>query len=198
MVGGQLRRSFRLINAFSEQTLIVLGRDCMFFLLFGFWVLLNGKWTMEIGIVGLIVCAALYAFMCAFMGYSPRQEWRVLRRLPRIIGYILYLVKEIFASAYATMKLIWSPREEIQPRVTSFHTRLRTDAGKVVLANSITMTPGTITVDVEGDLFLIHCLDETFDVGQEGFDMENRIMQIEGPARTAAPETAAKEEHQDE
>ena len=40
----------------------------MYFLLFGFWVLLNGKWTAEIAIVGVIVCAALYAFMVAFMG----------------------------------------------------------------------------------------------------------------------------------
>ena len=158
----------------------------MYFLLFGFWVLLNGKWTTEIAIVGVIVCAALYAFMVAFMGYSPKKEWQLAKRLPRIIGYFFYLVKEIFLSAYATMRLIWSPREEIAPRVTSFHTRVRTDAGKVVLANSITMTPGTITVDVQDDLFLIHCLDESFDVGTEGFDMEDRIMKIEGTAKEAA------------
>ncbi len=164
----------------------------MYFLLFGFWVLLNGKWTGEIAIVGVIVCAALYAFMVAFMDYSPKKEWQLARRLPRIAGYFVYLVKEIFKSAYATMRLIWSPREEIAPRVTSFHTRLRTDAGKVVLANSITMTPGTITVDVQDDLFLIHCLDESFDVGQEGFEMEDRVAEIEG---TKAP---AKEAAQDE
>ena len=40
----------------------------MFFLLFGFWVLLNGRWTLEIAVVGAVVCAALYAFMAAFMG----------------------------------------------------------------------------------------------------------------------------------
>ena len=67
-----------------------------------------------------------------------------------------------------------------QPELTSFHTRLRTQAGKVVLANSITMTPGTITVDIHGDLFLIHCLDDSFDMGQAGFDMEERVMRVEG------------------
>ena len=198
----------------------------MYFLLFGFWVLLNGKWTTEIAIVGVIVCAALYAFMVAFMGYSPRKEWQLAKRLPRIIGYFFYLVKEIFLSAWGTMQLIWSPEKEIEPRVTSFHTRLRTDAGKVVLANSITMTPGTITVDVQDDLFLIHCLDESFDMGTEGFEMEERIMKLEGshqkaaaaeipaegsaeapaavpaeiaePAAEDVPESAAKEEAQDE
>ena len=164
----------------------------MYFLLFGFWVLLNGKWTTEIAIVGVIVCAALYAFMCAFMGYSPKQEWKLAKRLPKIVGYFLYLVKEIFLSAWGTMKLIWSPEKEIEPRVTSFRTRLRTDAGKVVLANSITMTPGTITVDVQDDLFLIHCLDESFDVGTEGFEMEDRIMKIEGGHQADAAASAAE------
>ena len=163
----------------------------MYFLLFGFWVLLNGKWTAEIAIVGVIVCAALYAFMCSFMGYSPQKEWQLALRVPKIIGYFFYLVGEIFKSAWGTMVLIWSPEKEIQPRVTSFRTKLKTDAGKVVLANSITMTPGTITVDVQDDLFLIHCLDESFDVGTEGFEMEDRIARVEG---TNNKKEAAKDE----
>jgi multicomponent Na+:H+ antiporter subunit E len=171
----------------------------MYLLLFGFWVLLNGKWTTEIAIVGVIVCAALYAFMCAFMGYNPKKEWQIAQRLPKIIGYFFYLVGEIFKSAWGTMVLIWSPEKEIEPRVTSFHTRLKTDAGKVVLANSITMTPGTITVDVQDDLFLIHCLDESFDVGTEGFEMENRLMALEANRRLSADnDTAQKEAAADE
>ncbi len=158
----------------------------MYFLLFGFWVLLNGQWTAEIAIVGLIVCAALYAFMCAFMGYSPKKEWQIAKRLPRIAGYFVYLVGEVFKSAFGVMKLIWSPSMVIEPEVTSFRTKLRTDAGKVVLANSITMTPGTITIDVQGDEVLIHCLDTSFDVGQEGFEMEDRILQLENNAKEAA------------
>ena len=114
------------------------------------------------------------------MGYSPQREWAIFRRIPRIAGYGLYLVKEVIKAACATIRLIWSPKMVTQPEVTSFHTKLRTDAGKVVLANSITMTPGTITVDVRDDLFLIHCLDDSFDVGQEGFDMEERVMKLEG------------------
>ena len=158
----------------------------MYFLLFGFWVLLNGKWTTEIAIVGVIVCAALYAFMCTFMGYSPKQEWKLAKRLPKILSYLVYLVGEIFKSSYDTIRLIWSPEMEIQPRLISFRTRLRTDAAKVVLANSITMTPGTITVDVQGDTYLVHCLDDAFDVGQEGFEMESRVMALEGGHALAA------------
>mgnify|MGYP001700756323 CR=1 FL=1 len=46
----------------------------MFFLLFGFWVLLNGSWTLEIALIGLVVSAALYAFIVKFMGYSPKKD----------------------------------------------------------------------------------------------------------------------------
>ena len=152
----------------------------MYFLLFGFWILLNGQWTAEIALVGVVVCAALYAFMVAFMGYSPRREWKLFKRIPRIAGYFCYLVCEVFKSSFATIRLIWSPRLQIQPEVTSFHTRLRTDAGKVVLANSITLTPGTITVDVKDDLFLVHCLDDSFAPEEEQFDMETRVMRVEG------------------
>ena len=94
----------------------------MYFLLFGFWVLLNGQWTTEIAIVGAIVCAALYAFMCAFMGYSPKKEWKIARRIPRILGYFVYLVGEVFKSAFGVIRLIWSPSMVIEPEVTSFKT----------------------------------------------------------------------------
>ncbi len=152
----------------------------MFFLLFAFWLILNGRWTAEIAVTGVVVCGLLYALMAAFMGYSPRVEWRIAKRTGRIVGYLFYLIGQIALSAWATIRLIWSPRLTPQPELTSFHTHLRTQAGKAVLANSITMTPGTITVDIHGDLFLIHCLDDSFDMGQGGFAMEERLMRVEG------------------
>ena len=152
----------------------------MFFLLFGFWVLLNGRWTAEIAVVGLVVCGALYAFMAAFMGYSPRKEWAFFRRMGRILGYLGYLVSEVVKSSIAVIRLIWSPKLTPEPELISFHTRLRTDAGKVVLADSITLTPGTITVNVQGDRMLVHCLDSSFAMDENDFDMEKRVMRVEG------------------
>ena len=157
----------------------------MFLLLFAFWVLLMGAWTTEIAVVGLVVSGLVYAFSCAFMGYSPKKEWSIAKRLGRIVRYFVYLVGEIFKSAWAVIKLVWSPKLVAEPKLTSFRTRLKNDAGKVVLANSITMTPGTITVDIRGDKFLIHCLDAGFDMGQEGFEMEERVMQVEGGSHDA-------------
>ena len=152
----------------------------MFFVLFAFWLALNGMWTTEIAITGVVVCGLVYAFVCAFMGYSPRKELALVKRLPRAVAYAVFLVGEVCSAAFATIRLIWSPRLVVQPEVTSFHTKLRTDAGKVILANSITLTPGTLTVDVRDDLLLVHCLDESMAEGLEDSGMEKRIRALEG------------------
>ena len=152
----------------------------MLFVFFAFWLLLNGRWTTEIAVVGAVLSMLLYLFVVKFMGYSPKKEWALFRRLPRIVWYFAFLVGEIFKSAAQTIRLIWSPRLDVEPRLTSFRTRLRTDAGKVVLANSITMTPGTITVSIQEDRLLVHCLDESFSEGLEGSEMEQNIMKLEG------------------
>ena len=152
----------------------------MFFLLFGFWVLLNGRWTAEIAVVGLVICAALYAFMAAFMGYSPRKEWAVVKRFGRILRYAGYLIAEVVKSSLAVLRLIWSPKLVPEPKLITFRTGLRTDAGKVVLSDSITLTPGTITVGVQGDQMLVHCLDSSFEIDENDFEMERRVMRVEG------------------
>ena len=157
----------------------------MFFLLFGFWVLLNGRWTAEIAVVGLVVSGAIYAFIAAFLGYSPRKEWALLKRAGRILAYGGYLVREVVKSSVAVLKLIWSPRLVPEPKLISFHTRLRTDAGKVVLSDSITLTPGTITVNVQGDRMLVHCLDTSFEINENDFEMERRVMRVEGGHKDA-------------
>lgn len=157
----------------------------MFFVLFAFWVLLNGQWTTEIAVVGVVLSALLYLFIWKFLDYSPRKEAQLLLKLPRAIGYFGFLVKEIVSSALATIRLIWSPRLLTEPRLTSFQTKLKTEPGKVILANSITMTPGTITVDIRDDRLLVHCLDESFSEGLENSEMEKRILRLEGGGKHA-------------
>lgn len=151
----------------------------MFFVFFFFWLLLNGQFTLEIAMVGVVLSALLYAFVVKFMDYSPKKEWALFCRVPKIIFYIFYLIKEIFKSAFQTIHYIWSPSEEVEPRLVSFKTKLKTKAGKVVLANSITMTPGTITVAISKDKLLVHALDSSFAVDLEGSEMEKHIKSIE-------------------
>ena len=55
----------------------------MFIVYFALWVILNGKWTTEIGVFGLVFAAVLYGFSCRFMGYSFKKDLHYLRRLRR-------------------------------------------------------------------------------------------------------------------
>ena len=147
--------------------------------LFAFWWILNGKMTLELALIGLALSGLLRLFAWKFMGLGLRREWAVIRRVPALLGYVCWLVGEIGRSAAKTVRLIWSPTLICEPRLTSFRSRLRTAAGRTVLANSITLTPGTITVDTRGDRYLVHCLDTDFAEGLSGSEMERRILRVE-------------------
>ena len=152
----------------------------MFVILFGLWLIFNGKVTLEIALTGAVVCGAVYAFTCRFIGLSPKQELRHLRRVPQAFSYLGLLLKEIFKANCSVLRLIWNPRMEVEPELRSFRTGLKSDFGKVMLANSITLTPGTITVHVKDDLFLVHCLDKEMGETLENSEFEQRIKEMEG------------------
>ena len=76
------------------------------------------------------------------------------------------------------MTRIWSGRE-VQPHLISFRTALRTDAGRVLLSQSITLTPGTLTVDQRDGRFLVQALDDAFTEGLRDSEMEKRIRRLE-------------------
>ena len=88
-------------------------------------------------------------------------------------------------AVWQTLHFIWTPKEEVEPQLVSFHTPLKTEMGRVALANSITLTPGTITVDVQDDLFLVHCLDATYAQGIEDSEMQRRIARLEKGGKSA-------------
>lgn len=152
----------------------------MFVVFFMMWVIFNGQWTTEIALLGLFLCAALYLFAWKFMGYGPAQDLHALQRLPRALAYLWTLLVEIFKANIHVMRLILSPEYEVEPELIEFHTKLRTDPARAVLADSITLTPGTITVLVEGVRFLVHALDKTLGDGVDDSDFEHRLLKMEG------------------
>lgn len=140
-------------------------------LLFLFWVVLNGRMTAEIAVFGLAVSAALYLFACKCLDWRPRYDWIALRSLPLLAQYGLLLVKEIVLSSLTMAGFIFSHRDIPEPVLVTFRPPLRTGLARVVLANSITLTPGTITVNMhEGD-FQVHCYDSAMakDLDKSGF-----------------------------
>ena len=135
----------------------------VFFLL---WVIFNGNFTLEICIFGIVISAAMFAFACKFMDYSPKKEFRMYKKVFQFIGYAFLLVKEIVKANIVVIRIILNQQEEIEPALATFHTDLKTAVGKAFLANAITLTPGTITVSLEADEYTIHCLDRSLATGE--------------------------------
>lgn len=139
----------------------------MFLLYFLLWVIFNGNFTLEIAVFGVVIAAAVFAFTCKFADYSIEKEKMLFRNLFRIIRYVVILVIEIVKANFAVVHLILSEEEEVEPALVTFQADLKTAAGRSALANAITLTPGTITVQLEDNVYTVHCLDETL---AEGID----------------------------
>ncbi|MFR2854480.1 Na+/H+ antiporter subunit E [Hungatella sp.] len=139
----------------------------MFLLFFAVWMILNGKVTAEICIFGVLISAALFYFMCRYMEYSLKKELLLFRLIPLFIHYFGVLVKEIVKANVCVLKIILSPELQPEPAFVYFDTDFKTGLARVLLANSITLTPGTITVSVEDDRFCVHCLDKELAEGME-------------------------------
>lgn len=132
----------------------------MYILFFLIWVIFNGQFTLEIAAFGVVIAGLMYAFICKFMNYSPKTDILIAKKLVYILQYAFVLVKEIIKANFAVIKMITSSRYELEPAVVRFKTDLQTVPARIVLANSITLTPGTITVSLEGDEYVVHCLDK--------------------------------------
>lgn len=139
----------------------------MYLLYFILWVIFNGKLTLEIALFGLVIAGWIFAFTCRFMDYSIAKEKLLWKKSWRLLRYALVLVREIIKANVAVIHIILSQREEIQPMLVQFDADMKTSAGKAFLANAITLTPGTITVTLEGTQYTVHCLDETLAEGMD-------------------------------
>ena len=134
----------------------------IFFIL---WMILNGRITLELVLLGILIAAAVFLFARAAFGYSVKTEASVLRYLPLTILYLINLMWEIIRASLNVIAIIVNPSRKPDPVLIEFDSGLPTEFQNVVLANSITLTPGTITVQMKDGHFLVHCLIPEFAQG---------------------------------
>ena len=151
----------------------------MYIILFLFWVILNGKFNLEITLFGLVISAALYWFICKFMNYSIEWEMHVLKAFRGIVSYVFFLAVEIIKANLAVVHVILQFDSEPEPMMAEFTADLKTTTGRVLLANSITLTPGTITVELEDNSYLVHGLEPEYLEGIHESDFVRRIKKLE-------------------
>jgi len=107
------------------------------------------------------------------------HEAQPLQLTLKIPGYYAWLIKEIFLANLLVVKHIWLGNKSISPVFATITASQKTEIGKVIYANSITLTPGTVTVNLEGDKFLVHALLKESIKDLESGDMDRRVTQLE-------------------
>lgn len=127
----------------------------MFFTLLGFWLLLNGSLATDVLLVGVL--AALVITLIFRNGLSVVSEFRFTpQSLLAAPAYVLYFLKELVKSNLRLAGIVLSPALPLHPGIVKVRTKLKSPMGRLLLANSITLTPGTLTVEMEGEWLYIH------------------------------------------
>jgi len=155
-------------------------RVLIFTILFVTWLALSGLFDAFHVPLGLISCALVTWWSSEFL-FSDRTigaRGRLGQAL-RLPGYLTWLMGQIVIANWHVFKLALSPsmRNQLQPQLVRFKSGLRSDFEKYVLAQSITLTPGTVTLKIEGDEFLIHAISEEAANGLTG-PMAERVRKL--------------------
>ncbi|MBR0082262.1 MAG: Na+/H+ antiporter subunit E [Clostridia bacterium] len=139
----------------------------MYLLLFGIWLLLNGSVTPEICLFGAGLTAGLGLLAYALFGYTPKKDLQFLCRVPLFLVFLPVLLFEILKANGAVIRLVLRKKIPAAPTLVVVDTGLKTRFAQFMMANAITLTPGTITVRTAGSRVTVHCLRREYAEGLE-------------------------------
>ena len=144
--------------------------------LFGFWLLLSGHYkplTISFGVASSLLVVLFAWRMDRADGYT--FPFKVTWRVPL---YLIWLIKEVFRANVNVARIILHPKLPISPIIVPFRATMKSDLGRFIYANSITLTPGTITTGTQGDTLRIHALTWHDVDGREEDEMDHRICRM--------------------
>ena len=122
------------------------------------WIAISSSLALESVITGALIAAAL-----AYMFARRFAIWRGIRFSPtRLYHFIIYtgvFVVELVRANINMMRYVYAPRLSVEPGVVKVKTNLKSPIGRLALANSISLTPGSLVLDIGEDELLVHCLD---------------------------------------
>lgn len=137
-----------------------------------FWFTLSGETApLFLGLGALSVILTLW--LAARLRILDRDA-SPYHRFPQLLIYLLWLIFQIVKANVSVIARVLGPRSAIDPAIVRVRTNARTDLGKTLFANAITLTPGTVTVDVNGDRVVVHAL-VSRNAAIEAFDSIDRI-----------------------
>ena len=148
----------------------------LFFILFSLWLLMSGHYNVLIVSLGIISCA--FCVYVAKRGKLIDDEGLPIFFIPRLLNYLIWLFKEILKSNLSTAKVIINGK--VEPETFIVKTSQVTDVAKVTYANSITLTPGTVTTKIQKGVFEVHALNSDFGNDVRTNEMDKKVTWLEG------------------
>lgn len=141
----------------------------LLFVLFAFWLVFTASLAWHELVLGAVSCALVAAVTVSLLGRAldPRITPAVILRLP---VFMVRLGWEIVKANYDVAKIILNPRLPIDPRIVEYRTYLPDDLPRTVFSDSITLTPGTVTVELRDDVLNVHCLCPYHEEGLAGLE----------------------------
>ncbi|MGB0907837.1 MAG: Na+/H+ antiporter subunit E [Maricaulaceae bacterium] len=121
-----------------------------------FWIILSGYFTGMLLTLGVISILTVL-FLCARMGILDEETSPYLH-IPKTLSYYVWLFREIFKANITVVRAVLNPDLVVSPKMTRVPINRHTDMGAVMFANSITLTPGTVSVEMNDDDILVHAL----------------------------------------
>ncbi|MCH8199317.1 MAG: Na+/H+ antiporter subunit E [Chloroflexi bacterium] len=154
--------------------------------LFGLWLALSGELAVEFLAAGALAAVGGVAVSeLLFRGThegrftpAPSSVGWLLRSVVRFAAYLPWLAYEIVVANVYVAWLVLHPRLPIDPTLVRFDTTLGSERGQVLLAQSITLTPGTVTVDASNGVFVVHCLSRRSRQGLAEGGIQRKIASI--------------------
>ena len=148
----------------------------LFFILFSLWLLMSGHYNFLI--VGLGIISCVFCVYVAKRGKLIDDEGLPIFFIPRLLNYLIWLFKEILKSNLSTAKVIING--QVEPETFTVKTSQVTDVAKVTYANSITLTPGTVTTKIQKGVFEVHALNSDFGNDVRTSEMDKKVTWLEG------------------
>ncbi|MDP2813236.1 MAG: Na+/H+ antiporter subunit E [Erysipelotrichaceae bacterium] len=144
-----------------------------------FWLILIPRYTIENVVAGLLVCWATLWFSSELLIEEEQSSIYSKKGLVLFFRYIYHLVIEIVKANIDVAKIVLSKNMDIQPHFFKVPLHIKKDLNKVIYANAITLTPGTLSVDMDEDFILVHALTTAAANGIEGRILELGIIELE-------------------
>lgn len=148
----------------------------LFLLLLAMWLLWSGLYkplVIGLGVVSCILCVVVTARI-----YRAGDDQYHIRP-HRLAWYLPWLIKEVASSNWDVIKCVLAPSLRVDPTLIRLTASQHCDMGRVIYGNSITLTPGTLTMDVHGDQIVVHALTHRGARNLARGDMDARVTRLE-------------------